>query len=78
MTHKDKFYGLIAKELTSEINEEEKIILNNELNKNAESKQKFKVLRAFWINFYPKSKSHHIIQQTEKKLGLFKFPEESL
>jgi sulfur relay (sulfurtransferase) DsrC/TusE family protein len=69
MIHKDKFYELIAKELTSEVNEDEKIILSNELNKNTESKQKFKVLREFWTNFYPKSKSHNIIQHTEQKLG---------
>jgi len=62
-------YELITKHLTSEITEDEKIMLNNELSENLELRQKKEILHYFWFNFFPKSLSHRIIQKTEKKLG---------
>lgn len=63
-------YELITKELTSEISEEEKKILDFEISENIELRQKKEILHNFWFNYFPKPLPNQIIQKTEKKLGL--------
>jgi ferric-dicitrate binding protein FerR (iron transport regulator) len=62
-------YELITKDLTSEISEDEKIILDNEVSENIELRQKIAMLKYFWFNYFPKPVSNQIIKKTEKKLG---------
>ncbi len=63
-------YELITKELTSEISEEEKHILDSELAANIEFRQKKEILQYFWLNYFLKPLPNQIIKKTEKKLGL--------
>ncbi len=63
-------YELITKELTSEISDEEKVILDNEISENLELRQKKAILQYFWFNYFPKPLPNQIIKKTEKKLGL--------
>jgi transmembrane sensor len=63
-------YELIVKQLTSEISEEEKHILDSELAASVEFRQKKAILQYFWLNYFPKSLPNQIIKKTEKKLGL--------
>lgn len=62
-------YELITKELTSEITEEEKILLDREISADVELRQKKTILKYFWNNYFPKSLPNQIISKTEKKLG---------
>ena len=62
-------YELITKELTGEISAEEKILLDSEISKSVELRQKKEILYKFWFNYFPKPLSHRIIQKTENKLG---------
>jgi ferric-dicitrate binding protein FerR (iron transport regulator) len=69
---KDDQYKLIAKELTSEISEEEKIILDFEISESIELRQKKTILKYFWNHYFPKPLPNQIIKRTEKKLGFSK------
>jgi transmembrane sensor len=62
-------YELITKDLTSEISEDEKILLDNEISENIELRQKKAMLQYFWLNYFPKPLPNQIIKKTEKKLG---------
>lgn len=62
-------YELILKELTGEISEGEKNLLESEISESVEFRQKKEILFKFWFNFFPKPVPHQIIQKTEKKLG---------
>jgi ferric-dicitrate binding protein FerR (iron transport regulator) len=62
-------YELITKDLTSEISEDEKILLDNEISENIELRQKKAMLQYFWFNYFPKPLPNQIIKKTEKKLG---------
>ena len=62
-------YELITKELTSEISEDEKILLDKEILENIELRQKKTILQYFWYNYFPKPQPNQIIKKTEKKLG---------
>lgn len=62
-------YELITKELTGDISEEEIKLLELEISKNIELRQKNEILKKFWFNSVPKPINHKIIQKTEKKLG---------
>jgi ferric-dicitrate binding protein FerR (iron transport regulator) len=62
-------YELILKELTGEISEEEKKLLESGISESVEFRQKKEILFKFWFNFFPKPVPHQIIQKTEKKLG---------
>jgi transmembrane sensor len=70
MSEKDKYYELLAKALNSNLNSEEKALLNNSLRDNELKDEQFHTLRDFWNKSYPQHSSHKIIEQTEKKLGL--------
>lgn len=61
-------YELITKELTSEISEEEKKLLDFEISESLELRQKKELLHHFWFNYYPKPLPNQIIKKTEKKL----------
>jgi ferric-dicitrate binding protein FerR (iron transport regulator) len=63
-------YELITKELTSEISEDEKKLLDSELATSIELRQKRDILHKFWFNYFPKPLQNQIIEKTEKKLGL--------
>jgi ferric-dicitrate binding protein FerR (iron transport regulator) len=65
----EKQLQLITKEFTSEISEEEELILESELQENLELRWKKEILKNFWFNYFPKIHSHQIIQKTEAKLG---------
>lgn len=67
---------LITKELTSELSEAEKVILESELSENLELRRKKETLNKFWFNYFPKKQTHQIIKKTETKLG-FKFHSQS-
>ncbi|WP_321375068.1 FecR domain-containing protein [uncultured Draconibacterium sp.] len=69
MTKKDNTYELIVKKLTETINEDEERILINELDKNKSIAKSYSSINIFWKKYFPKTKNHSIIQQTEKKLG---------
>jgi ferric-dicitrate binding protein FerR (iron transport regulator) len=60
---------LITKELTSEISEEEKKDLEDELSGNLELRITRNILKKFWFNFFPKILNHQVIKKTEMKLG---------
>ena len=62
-------YELITKELTSDISEDEKKLLDFEISEDLELRQKKELLYYFWFNYFPKPLPNHIIQNTEKKLG---------
>jgi transmembrane sensor len=62
-------YELIAKELTSEISEEEKKLLDFEISESIEIRQKKTILQYFWNHYFPKPLPNQIIKKTEKKLG---------
>lgn len=66
---KEQLYELITKELTSEISEDEKKLLDFEISENLEFRQKKELLHHYWFNYYPKPLSNQIIKKTEKKLG---------
>ncbi|TNF44790.1 MAG: DUF4974 domain-containing protein [Bacteroidetes bacterium] len=65
-------YELIAKELTSEISEEEKKILDFEISQNIELRQKKTILQYFWNHYFPKPLQNQIIKRTEEKLRFSK------
>ncbi len=69
MEQDDQLYELITKELTSEISEDEKKLLDTEISKNIELRQKKSMLQYFWFNYFPKPLPNQIIKKTEKKLG---------
>lgn len=69
MTKDNKTYELILKKLTEDISKDEQRILEDEVNKDKRLRKSFMGLLTFWKNFYPKHKSHNIIEKTEKKLG---------
>ncbi len=69
MTKKDNTYELIVKKLTDTISEEEEQILINELGKDKTTAKSYSKLNVFWKKYFPKTKNHSIIPQTEKKLG---------
>jgi ferric-dicitrate binding protein FerR (iron transport regulator) len=62
-------YELITKELTSDISEAEKKLLDFEISESLELRQKKELLHYFWFNYYPKPLTNRIIQKTETKLG---------
>ena len=68
MEENDIRYELIAKELTSEITEEELELLDKELGADEKLEGSFHSLKNFWMHFFPARKSHNIIEKTEKKL----------
>ena len=68
MIEKDKLYELIVRELSSEISENEKEILEKEISNNPDSERKFIFIKEFWTKFFPKSTSNKIIEKTENKL----------
>ena len=65
----DQPYELITKELTSDISEEEKKILDFEISESIELRQKKVLLQYFWFHYFPKPLPNQIIKKTEKKLG---------
>ena len=69
MTKKDNINELIVKKLTDTINEEDNDLLNSKLDKHKSTARSYSVIETFWRSYFPKSKKHSIIQQTEKKLG---------
>lgn len=69
MTKENKNYELLLKKLSDDISEDEKHLLESELNKDQKLRSNFMSLLTFWRTFYPKNKSHNIIEKTEKKLG---------
>lgn len=69
MTKKDNTYELIVKKLTESINKDEDGLLNNELDKHKSIARSYSIINAFWRKYFPRTKKHSIIQQTEKKLG---------
>lgn len=69
MTKKDIIYELIVKKLTEEIHADEEQTLINELGKHKSTARNYSILNTFWKKYFPKTKKHSIIQQTEKKLG---------
>lgn len=69
MTKKDNTYELIVKKLTEDMNDEDEQILISELGKDKSIEKSYSVLNIFWKKYFPKTKSHSIIQKTEKKLG---------
>lgn len=70
-------YELIAKELTSDITEEEHELLGKELATDESLKSNFHSLKTYWMHFFPSGKSHNIIEKTEKKLD-FTYDKNSL
>jgi len=66
---KEQLYGLITKELTSDISEDEQKLLDFEISENLELRQKKELLHHYWFNYYPKPLPNQIIKKTEKKLG---------
>lgn len=68
MTNEDKIYELIVKNLSGEISEEEKQVLEQHLSENQSQRNFFLTLRTFWKSYFPKQKQHSIISKTEKKL----------
>lgn len=68
MKEYDNRYELIARKLTSDINEAEQELLEKELGNDENLKNNFQTLKNFWLNFFPASPAHHIIEKTEKKL----------
>lgn len=69
MKEKDKIFELIIKELSSNNTVEEKRLLEEVLSKDSGLKNRYLSITEFWKNFFPKNKSHSIIEKTEKKLG---------
>lgn len=69
MEENEQRYELIAKQLISEISEEEKKLLDAELGANIDLRQKKDILHIFWNNYFPKTLPNKIISKTEKKLG---------
>ena len=69
MEVKEQLYGLITKELTSDISEDEQKLLDFEISENLELRQKKELLHHYWFNYYPKPLPNQIIKKTEKKLG---------
>lgn len=69
MTKRDNTYELIVKKLTEDIKDEEEQILISELGKNKSIERSYSKINIFWKKYFPKTKNHSIIQQTEKKLG---------
>ena len=67
MSEKKKLYGLFVKDLSDEISEEENHLLEQELAKDKNSKQRFWIIKEFWNTYFPKHKAHNIIRRTEKK-----------
>jgi len=59
----DRQYELITKELTSEISEEEKKLLDSELAASIELRRKKEILHCFWINYFPKPLPNQIISK---------------
>lgn len=70
MSKKEKSYKLIIKDLTEEISDEEKQILEQMLSNDRSLKQAFMRIFSFWKHFYPNQKRHNIIEKAEKKLNL--------
>nr|WP_319509810.1 FecR domain-containing protein [uncultured Draconibacterium sp.] len=70
MTNKDNIHELIVKKLTETISDEEEMLLDNGLSNNIKTKKSFSTVKVFWDKYFPGSKKHSIIEQTEKKLGL--------
>lgn len=62
-------YELITKELTFDISEDEKKLLDFEISENLELRQKKELLHHFWFNYFPKPLPNQIIPKTEIKLG---------
>lgn len=69
MTENNKLYHLLLNDLTSEISEEEKELLHNEISENPETGAKIQILRNYWHHCFPKAQPNQVIQKTEKKLG---------
>ena len=69
MTGTEKLYEFIAKDLTSEISEDEKVLLEGSLHTQPEQKQLFDIIKHFWQLYFPKVSNNKIIEKTEKKLG---------
>lgn len=69
MHENEQLYELITKELTLDISENEKKLLDFEISENLELRQKKELLHHFWFNYFPKPLQNQIIQKTEKKLG---------
>lgn len=69
MDSEDKIYELISKELTSDISERERDWLQNKISANHSLKKQYLFLKDFWNSCFPTSKSHNIIEKTEKKLN---------
>ncbi len=68
MKGKDFLYELIAKDLSSEITEEEKKILEERLHENEAEQQRYNTLNSFWNSYFPHIENNNVISKTEKKL----------
>lgn len=69
MHENEQRYELITKELTFDISEDEKKLLDFEISENLELRQKKELLHHFWFNYFPKPLPNQIIPKTEIKLG---------
>lgn len=69
MHENEQLYELITKELTFDISEDEKKLLDFEISENLELRQKKELLHHFWFNYFPKPLPNQIIPKTEIKLG---------
>lgn len=69
MTENNRIYQLLLNDLTSDISEEEKEILEDEMSADSETGAKIQIIRDYWHYCFPKSQQNQIIQKTEKKLG---------
>jgi len=68
--HKEEIiYELIAKELTSDISEKEREMLQSHILHYPETDSKYKTIEKYWNNYFPTVKSNQTIKKAEQKLG---------
>lgn len=68
MTEKNKLFELLAKELNSDLTEDEKNLIRKSLHDDDSFSKQYHSLKEFWNRVHPPEISHRIIEKTEKKL----------
>jgi ferric-dicitrate binding protein FerR (iron transport regulator) len=69
MTERDKLFELLAKELNSDLTEDEKNLIDKYLQNDVSFSNQYHALKEFWQRVYPRDISHRVIEKTEKKLA---------
>lgn len=69
MHEEEIIYELIARELTSDISDQEKELLQSQMALHPEIHSKFNAIEKYWNTYFPNQKSNQTIKKTNEKLG---------